>query len=336
MKLPFEPEYRARYHQLVEEIFDSNFLSEGEMVRRFEEEFAASVGGGVRAAAYANAGLGLTALMEAADVAGGEVIVPSNTFMATPLAAMRAGARVVFADCNREDLCLSLADLKKRITPETRAVVVVHIGGHLAFEIEEMAEFLFKRDIKLIEDCAHAHGASFNGRSAGTYGLGGVYSFYATKTMPTGEGGMVVTRDSLVHEFVSKWRNYGKFDYQIRGLGARMNEVTAALGLVQLERLPMILDWKRELAARFDQVFERRVSLPGGMVSGFYKYIVFDHDLTEETGRVFGEPCHRIMQTGDDLPDTDWVAAHHACPPMYYGWDGAGLSADELKQRLLK
>jgi dTDP-4-amino-4,6-dideoxygalactose transaminase len=214
-------------------------------------------------------------------------------------------------------------------------VVVVHIGGHLAFEVEAIADLCRQRGAALIEDCAHAHGGSLNGRSAGTFGLGGVYSFYATKTMPLGEGGLVASTRPDVIEYVKKWRNYGKFDYQVDGFGARMNEVTAALGRVQLQRLPAILDFKRRLADKYDRVFTRRVELPPGMVSGYYKYIVFDTPLNEETGRVFDQPCHRLMKTGDRLPDTDWVAAHHACPPIYYGWDGADLSEIELADRLL-
>ena len=248
MKIPFEAEYRRQYFDLLDRVFDSNFLSEGEMIREFENRYAAFVGGGVEAVAVANGGLGLLALLEAAGVSGGDVIVPSNTFMATPLAAERAGARVVFADANREDLCLSFSDLKKKITPSTKAVILVHIGGHLALKARRWPCFWRKGGIPLIEDCAHAHGAVFRGRSAGTYGLGGAYSFYATKTMPLGEGGLVVTRNPKVAEYIRKWRNYGKFDYQVPGFNARMNEVTAALGLVQLDRLPRILEWKRNLA----------------------------------------------------------------------------------------
>jgi len=335
MKIPFEPEYRRRYFELLNEVFDSNFLSEGDMVRRFESAFAEFIGGSVQAVAVSNAGLGLLALLEAAHAADGEVIVPSNTFMATPLAGQRAGAEVVFADCRREDLCLSLTDLKNRITSRTRAVIVVHIGGHLAFEIDEMASFLAERDIALIEDCAHAHGAVYRGRAGGTFGLGGIYSFYATKTMPLGEGGMVVTRDERTAEFVRQWRNYGKFDYRVDGFNARMNEVTAALGLVQLERLPKILNWKRSLAEKYDRIFEKRVRLPADMVSGYYKYIVFETELKEETGRVFDRPCHEIMNRPGRWPNTAWIKDHHACPPMYYGWDGADLSPEELAARLL-
>jgi perosamine synthetase len=336
VKIPFEPEFRQKYFDLLEGVFDSNFWSEGRMTADFEAAFARFVGlGPDQAAAVVNCGLGLIAVLEAVGVAGGEVIVPSNTFMATPLAAERAGAKVVFADCNRYDLCLSARDLERRITPETKAVVVVHIGGHIAFDIDQIVELCAAAGVPLIEDCAHPHGAAWRGRAAGTFGLAGVYSFYATKTMPLGEGGMVVSRNPEIIEYVKKWRNYGKFDYEVRGLNARMNEVTAALGLIQLERLPELLVWKRCLAAKYDQIFDQKVELPAGMTSGYYKYIVFDTPLKELTGPVFGEACHRIMGHEVDLPDTDWVVAHHACPPMFPGWDGADLDVEGLRARLL-
>ena len=335
MKIPMEKTSRQRYYGLLDEVFDSNFWSEGAMVDRFETEFAQSLGNNCHTLAMSNGGLGLLALLEAAGVAGGEVIVPSNTFMATALAVQRAGARPVLADCNRNDLCLCFEDMKKRITPNTKAVVVVHIGGHIAFQINEIAEYLAEKNIPLIEDCAHAHGATYHGTSAGCYGLGGAYSFYATKTMPLGEGGMVVTKSESVARYVAKWRNYGKFEYEIPGFNARMNEFTAALGLVQLERLPGILQWKRDLAAKYDQVFKNRVHMPEGMISGYYKYIVFQDEPLEQTGKVFDPPCHQIMNTRDGLPNTDWVSANHYCPPIYHGWDGADLSVDDLRKRLL-
>ena len=334
MKIPFETEYREKYYALLEEVFDSNFLSEGMMVKHFESEFSQFVGG-LDAVALSNCGIGLMSVLEGVGVVGKEVIVPSNTFMATASAARKAGAKVVYADCNRDDLCLSFEDMKKRVTPNTAAVVVVHIGGHIAFEIEQIAEFCQERGIALVEDCAHAHGGQWNGRSAGSWGVAGVYSFYATKTMPLGEGGMVVTKDPKMAEWVRKYRNYGKFEYEVPGINGRMNEVTAALGRVQLERLPMILAWKRSLAAKYDAIFPNRVCFPNGMVSGFYKYIVFESGVTEKTGAVFDQPCHVINKSGDELPNTDWVAANHACPPICYGWDGAELSIDDLRSRLL-
>jgi dTDP-4-amino-4,6-dideoxygalactose transaminase len=239
--------------------------------------------------------------------------------MATPLAAVHAGAVVQFVDCNREDLCMSFADFEaqaRRYRP--RAAFLVHIGGHIAFEVERIAAYCREHDIFLIEDCAHAHGASWNGRGPGTYGDAGVYSLYATKTISTGEGGVLVSRRPEVIEHERAFRNYGKPTYEVAGLNFRMPEFIAALGLVQVERLPEIVAWKNAVArSELDPVYPSRLELPEGMVSGLYKYIVFDW-LERSTGRVYDEPCHRIMGDAVELPNTDWVARNHSCVPLYY------------------
>lgn len=335
MIIPFEPEYRQKFYGLLEQVFDSNYLSEGNMVTRFESEFSTILGGGMASVATCNCGLGLIAAFEYVDVKGREVIVPSNTFMATARAVQKAGGTVVYGDCNRDDLCLSFEDMKRRVTSKTKAVVVVHIGGHIAFEIDVIAAWLKERNISLIEDCAHAHGADWNGRVAGSWGIAGVYSFYATKTMPLGEGGMVVTSDSGMEAWLRKWRNYGKFEYAVPGMNCRMNEVTAAFGLVQLQRVPMVFEWKRALAARYDQIFDNRLRFPEGMNSGYYKYIVFDTPVLEKTGAVFDALCHEIEGDRAILPNSIWIRDHHACLPIYYGWDGAELSMQDLTRRLI-
>lgn len=343
MEIPFEPEYRKKYYKLLDEVFDSNFLSEGKMVKRLEEEFSEFIG--IPCLAVSNGGTGLLSILEYIGVQNKDVIVPANTFWATAVAAKRAGARVIYADCNKEDLCLSLDDLKKKITTNTKAVVAVHIGGHIAFEIEEIAKFCKERNIFLVEDCAHVHGGSWNGKTGGAWGLAGAYSFYATKTMPMGDGGIVCSKDESFLEWLSYYRNYGKkivderVTYKMQdGFNFRMNEVTAALGLVQLERLPMVLEWKRKLAAQFDHIFERRVKFPGDMISGYYKYIVFDYDLKVETGKVFAQSDFgpEIEKIDYDLPNSRWIAEHHKCPPIFYGWKGAGTMVSELKSVLLK
>ncbi|MDX6681516.1 MAG: perosamine synthetase, partial [Solirubrobacteraceae bacterium] len=196
--------------------------------------------------------------------------------------------------------------------------VLVHVGGHLAFETEAIAAACRDAGVYLLEDCAHAHGASWDGRKPGSFGDAGVYSFYATKTISTGEGGMLVSADESFIKFSRAFRDYGKPDHAVEGLNFRMSEFTAALGLVQVERLPQIVTWKNEVArAELDPLYPSRVELPQGMVSGLYKYIVFDW-LERSTGRVYDQPCHRIMGTGDDLPHSDWVAANHSCVPLYY------------------
>ena len=163
--------------------------------------------------------------------------------MATPLAAIRSGAEVQFVDCNREDLCMSFADFERAAEQyKPRAAFLVHIGGHIAFDSERIAQYCAEHGIFLIEDCAHAHGASWNGRKPGTYGDAGVYSLYATKTISTGEGGVLVSRRPEVIEHARDFRNYGKPSYDVAGLNFRMSEFTAALGLVQIERMPEIVE----------------------------------------------------------------------------------------------
>ena len=171
LTIPFGEQDRSEYFALLKEVFNSGHWSDGPMLHRFEEAFAAFTG--QQAVALANGGAALLALYEYVGVRDADVIVPANTFWATTVAAKRAGANVIYADCNQEDLCLSLDDLKRKVTPRTKAVCVVHIGGHIAFQIKEIAAFCRERGITLIEDCAHAHGATWNGRTAGSWGLGG-------------------------------------------------------------------------------------------------------------------------------------------------------------------
>jgi dTDP-4-amino-4,6-dideoxygalactose transaminase len=219
---------------------------------------------------------------------------------------------------------MSFADFERKAEKERpRACVLVHIGGHIAFEVEQIADYCREHGIFLLEDCAHAHGAGWNGRRAGGYGDAGVYSLYATKTISTGEGGVLVSRDEGLLDFARAFRDYGKPDYEVEGLNFRMSEFTAALGLVQIERLDEIVTWKNEIARTvLDESHPGRLELPDGMVSGLYKYIVFD-PIERSTGKVYDQPCHRIMKTGDELPHSDWVAEHHWCVPLYYRPEGA-------------
>ena len=343
MRIPLEQRFRERYHDLLEEIFEAGYWSEGRMLARFETAFGDYVK--LPARAVSSGGAALLAVFEYLRVRGGEVVVPANTFWATPQAARKAGARVVYADCNREDLCLSLEDLQRKVTPDTRAVCVVHIGGHIAFEIEQIAAFCQERDIPLVEDCAHVHGGWWKGRTGGHYGLAGAYSFYATKTMPLGEGGAVVSRNQELLHWLERYRNYGKevtagqVTYPIQnGFNFRMSEFAAALGIVQIERLPAIVEWKRALAAKYDRIFEKRVRFPEGMESGYYKYIVFDADrLRQRTGQVFGPGDLGPVVEGvtAEIPNTQWIARRHACPPIWYGWEHADADVEGLRGVLL-
>jgi dTDP-4-amino-4,6-dideoxygalactose transaminase len=287
------------------------------MTARFEAAWAAF--GGAPAVSFSSWAGGALAALRFAGVEGSTVLCPSNTFMATPLAALNAGAHVEFVDCNRSDLCMSFASFEEKAERfRPKAAILVHIGGHIAFEVEQIAAYCAANGIFLIEDCAHAHGAAWNGRHAGVFGDVGVYSLYATKTISTGEGGVLVSRRPEIVEFARAFRNYGKPTYEVQGLNFRMSEFTAALGLVQIERLAEIVSWKNTVAREeLDALYPSRLQLPDGMTSGLYKYIVFDW-LERSTGRVYDEPCHRILGHQVELPNSDWVARNHSCVPLYY------------------
>jgi perosamine synthetase len=313
----FDERDRSRFHALIDEVIDSGQWSHGAMNRRFEEAWSAW--NGAPSVAFGSWAGGAIAALEYARVRGETVLCPSNTFMATPLAIMAAGGKPVFVDCGRDDLCASLAAIEQAIAQHRpRACVLVHIGGHIAFESEAIAAACRAHDVFLLEDCAHAHGADWNGKRPGTFGDAGVYSFYATKTVSTGEGGVLVSDDEDLIAYARAFRDYGKPDYDVPGVNFRMSEFTAAMGLLQTERMPEIVAWKNAAArAHLDVLHPGRLQLPDGMTSGLYKYIVFD-PIEQSSGKVYDQPCHRIMGTGDALSNTDWVAEGHWCVPLYY------------------
>ena len=313
----FDHRDRERLHALWDGVLDDNVWSEGRLVKAFEETWSAWNGlPAVATNGWTGAAL---AALEFFGVRGQTVLCPSNTFMACPLAIQAAGGVVEFVDCNREDLCMSFADFeRKALLHKPRAAMLVHIGGHIAFDADRIAELCRAEGIVLLEDCAHSHGAEWNGRRPGTWGDAGIWSFAATKTISAGEGGAVVSRNPELIEFARAFRNYGKPDYAQFGLNYRMNEFTAALGIVNAERLDEIVAWKNKAAReQLDPLYRARLELPGGMRSGLYKYIVFQ-PLERSTGKVYDAPCHRLLGHHVDLPNSDWVAKNHWCAPLYY------------------
>lgn len=313
----FDRRDTPRLLEMWEGILASERWTEGPHTERFERLW--SEWNALPSVAMASWTGGALAALEYVGVRDQVVLCPSNTFMATPLSVLKAGGRVEFVDCNRADLCMSFDDfVSKAEQHRPKAVWLVHIGGHIAFDVEAIADYCREHGIWLLEDCAHAHGAEWNGRKPGTWGDAGVYSFYATKTISTGEGGMLVTRDERLAAFARTYRNYGKPTYSVEGLNYRLSEFAAALGCIQVERMPEIVAWKNAAAHRvLDPQYPARVTFPDGMRSGYYKYIVFE-PFERSTGKVYDQPCHRIMKHAVDLPNSDWVAENHWCIPLYY------------------
>ena len=313
----FDLRDRERLHTLWDGIIDTQQWSDSTLTKQFEDTWAAW--NGLPAVATSSWTGSALAALEFYELRGKTVLCPSNTFMASPLSIQAVGAKVEFVDCNRDDLCMSFEDFERKVHQhKPAAAMIVHIGGHIAFEIDKIVELCKAEGIILIEDCAHAHGASWNGRKPGTFGDAGLWSFAPTKTISTGEGGLLVSKHDDLIEFARRFRNYGKPDYSTFGLNYRMNEFTAAIGVVNAERIQEITDWKNRIAREeLDPKYPARLQFPDGMVSGYYKYIVFD-EIEKSTGKVYDEPCHRIMGHQVDLPNTDWAAQNHWCVPLYY------------------
>ena len=325
----FEKEDTKQLHRMWDEIIETQKWSEGKFTQSFEEKW--SIYNNADSVAFSSWGGAALAALEFFKVKGKTVLCPSNTFMATPLSIIKAGGLVEFVDCNKDDLCMSLEDLREKIEKyKPIAVFIVHIGGHVAFRIKEIARLCREKGIILLEDCAHAHGSSWNGKKPGVWGDAGIYSFYATKTISTGEGGMLVSKNKDLINYARKYRNYGKFEYEVKGLNYRMSEFTAAMGCVQVDRLDEIVGWKNEYARKYlDPRFSKRLMFPKGMISGYYKYIVFE-PIEKSTGKVYDQPCHKIMKKAYELPNTEWVTQNHWCIPLYY----KGVKMDKMEKDL--
>jgi len=297
-------------------------LSTGPFVKEFEEKFAQFVG-----TQYA---VCLNTCSSALEIAlkcvglkeGDEVIVPGQTFIATGMSVTLNGGKVVFAEIDPQTFCLTLDEIKKRKTNKTKGVMLVYFGGYMSPDTLAIQQYCRENGLFLIEDAAHAHGSSIDGQKAGAIGDAGCFSFFSTKIMTTGEGGMLVTKNKDLAAFARQYRNYGKLEYKVDGLNYRMNEFTAALGCIQTERLDDIVAWKNEYARKhLDPQFPNRVKFPAGMHSGYYKYIIFD-PIENSTGKVYDQPCHKIMKRDVVLPNTEWVAGNHWCVPLYYKGNG--------------
>ena len=313
----FDPRDRSRLHEFWDEILSNQKWTEGKFTQVFEQKWAEW--NGAAAVATSSWAGGAMACLEYFKLKGKKVLCPTNTFMATPLSVVKAGGEVVFGDCNRTDLCLSYdALVAAGGQHDLAAVWLVHIGGHIAFDTPRIADWCQANHVVLLEDCAHAHGASWNGTRPGSWGDAGVYSFYATKSISTGEGGMLVSNNRGLIEFARKYRNYGKFEHEVEGLNYRMSEFTAALGVIQTERMPEIVAWKNEVAEKhLNPVHANRVRFPDGMISGYYKYIVFD-PIEKSTGKVYENLCHALMKQTGSFPHAEWISSNHWCVPLFY------------------
>ena len=225
--------------EAVVRVLRSGRLAQGPEVEAFEQAFA-PLAGSAHAVACGNGTVALQLALLAHGIGyGDEVIVPSFTFAATANAVLACGATPVFCDVREDDCNIDVDDAAKRVTAETKAVMPVHLYGQPA-DMDAVARFAADHGLIVIEDAAQAHGAAYGGKPAGSFATA-AFSLYATKNMMTGEGGMVTTNDPAIGSKLRLIRNHGMAERYVHvtfGLNLRMMEIQAAIGRVQLERLP--------------------------------------------------------------------------------------------------
>lgn len=231
----------------IKRVFDSGHLTNGPETQAFEQEFAHyhETEHGV---AMANGTVSLTAIYLALGIApGDEVIVPSLTFVSSATSILHVGATPVFAEVDPDTYNLDPDDVRRRITPRTKAVLAVHYGGQPA-QLDALQAIAEEAGIFLVEDAAEAHGATYQGRSVGGWGVAAMFSFTPTKNITTGEGGMVTTADPDLAARLRLLRNHGQselYRFDTLGWNWRLSEMQAAMGRVQLARLAGIINTKK-------------------------------------------------------------------------------------------
>jgi dTDP-4-amino-4,6-dideoxygalactose transaminase len=226
--------------QRILEVLASGILVADRMVREFEEAFAAYLGV-PHAVATSSGTTALQAALEALGIGPGDTVVTTPfTFAATSHAVIHAGARPVFADVDPRTYNLDPDAVESAVRQSgARALIAVHLFG-LPCDMTALGEIVRRHDLLLVEDCAQAHGAAFAGRKVGTFGHAAIFSFYPTKNITTGEGGMVVTADAAVAERARRLvdpRYGGEYVYDVVGYNFRMTDIAAAMGVPQLRRL---------------------------------------------------------------------------------------------------
>lgn len=342
----FSSEDREFIHREIDAILDG-VLSMGPNVEAFEHEFAARVG--VRHAIAMNS---CTSALEAAllskNVIGREVIIPAETFIATGMAIHTAGAKPVFAEIDEKTLCLDLEDVRKKLTKRTAGVILVHMAGLVTPDIIEFRKFCDANKIFLIEDAAHSPGANYEGREAGSFGHAGCFSFFPTKVMTAGEGGMLTTNDDGIAAYARSYQCRGRDmrstveRYSVPGRNVRMTEMAALLGRVQLSHLDEFLLRRRQIAEIYSQslaeVTQLTLLLPSQLESSsFWKVPLLlensiDRLFIKKRMAVAGiavdfayqpalhlQPVFRdLYHTGEGLlPKTEYILSRHLCLPCH-------------------
>ena len=247
------PQMGEEEKQGVWEAMASGSLAQGPRVRELEEQFAAFVGAGHAVATSSGTTALHLALLGYGIGTGDEVITVPFTFIASANSVLYTGARPIFVDIAERDFCIDPSLIEAAVTERTKAIMPVSLYGQTA-DMEAVTEVAERLGLAVVEDAAQAHGAAIGERRSGTWGAG-AFSFYPTKNMTTGEGGMITTDDGELAERVRLLREHGmkvRYHHDVIGYNFRMTDIAAAIGLAQLPKLAANNERRRAIAARYD------------------------------------------------------------------------------------
>ena len=366
-RIYFSEEDRASILKSIDEALCTGQLTLGKNGKQLEEEFARFIG--TKHAIAVNSGTSsIQILMHIYGVRGKEVIIPTNTFFATALGVMHAGGIVRFVDCDPETFSMDMDSLRNSMTPNTAGVIVVHIGGIVTPHMQEIQRLCKERGVFLVEDAAHAHGSSYKGQMAGTFGESASFSFYPTKIITSAEGGIIVTDSTTINDEARLYRDQGKATFTSNihnklGYNWRMSEPHAIIGLAHVRRLREFIEERNTLARVYDAGLKgvkglKPLVLTKDSVSNYYKYIVMLDDRIDRaalkktlrekydvglSGEVYELPVH--MQPyfdgkykQGDFPKAEHMCAHHICLPLYQKMseDDASYVVQSLRDALSK
>ncbi len=257
-----KPDIRKTDLKLLQAILLSGKLTQGEYIEKFEHEFAQYIGTKY-AVAVTNGTIALYLSLMALRIGrGDEVITTPFTFVATVNSILYCGAKPVFADITADDFNINPDEIEKKITKKTKVILPVHLYG-LSAQMDKIIKIAKKYQLYILEDACQAHGAKFGNSRVGSIGHLGCFSFYPTKNMTTGEGGMITTNNTNLAKNLSLLRNHGmnrKYSYKLLGYNFRMTEIQAAIGLTQLSRLNKMNQQRLKNAIYYNASFQNLIT----------------------------------------------------------------------------
>lgn len=256
----YRPDLSGNERDYVLECVDTSWISSnGSFISRFERAFA-DFSGSPHTMSVSNGTVALHLALHCLGIGpGDEVIVPTFTYIASVNTIAQTGATPIFVDCRADDWLIDPADVLRKITPRTKAIMAVHLFGALC-DMDVLRKIADESQLALIEDAAEAFGSTLNGQHAGTFGDIGTFSFFGNKTITTGEGGMVVARGGQLADRMRRVKGQGqsisrRYWHEELGFNYRMTNICAAIGLAQIERAQAIIERKREVAEFYRTAF---------------------------------------------------------------------------------